>query len=449
MAISNKLETAILFMGDILLFSASLWFMLLIRYGSVPSENLFDQHLLPFSILFIIWVIIFYIAGLYEKHTTVFKRSLSKLIFSTQIVNIVVAVLFFYFIPYFSITPKTNLFIYLVISSLLIFLWRFYGSETFGFKKKIKALAIGTGDEVAELREEVNQNPRYGLVFVSSLDVDELDGVDFEEEILPRIYSENVHLIAVDLKSEKIAPLSSRLYNLIFSKIRFVDINSIYEGVFDRIPLSLVRHNWFLENISVSSKPVYDALKRFMDIFVSFILGFVSLLFYPFVYLSIKMDDGGSIFITQERVGKDNQPIKIHKFRTMTTNDGGNESQVMENKFTKIGPILRRSRIDELPQLWDVLKGDLSLIGPRPELPALAKKYEEEIPYYNIRHLIKPGLSGWAQLYHKNPPRRVADFEKTRGKLSYDLFYIKNRSFVLDLKIALKTLKTFATRSGS
>jgi lipopolysaccharide/colanic/teichoic acid biosynthesis glycosyltransferase len=117
--------------------------------------------------------------------------------------------------------------------------------------------------------------------------------------------------------------------------------------------------------------------------------------------------------------------------------------------ITRVGKFLRTTRIDELPQLWNVFRGDLSLIGPRPELPELVKLYEKEIPYYNIRHLLKPGLSGWAQLYHKNHPHYRPDVSETRVKLSYDLYYIKNRSLLLDLKIALKTIKTLLSRSGA
>jgi lipopolysaccharide/colanic/teichoic acid biosynthesis glycosyltransferase len=104
--------------------------------------------------------------------------------------------------------------------------------------------------------------------------------------------------------------------------------------------------------------------------------------------------------------------------------------------------------MDELPQLWNVLKGDLSIIGPRPEIPSLVRHYEKEIPYYNVRHLIKPGLSGWAQLYHKEPPKFLPQIEETRGKLAFDLYYIKNRSLVLDLKISLKTLKVIFSTNG-
>jgi lipopolysaccharide/colanic/teichoic acid biosynthesis glycosyltransferase len=114
----------------------------------------------------------------------------------------------------------------------------------------------------------------------------------------------------------------------------------------------------------------------------------------------------------------------------------------------KVGAFLRKTRIDELPQLWNVLKGDVSLIGPRPEIPALVKLYESEIQYYNIRHLIKPGLSGWAQLYHDNHPHHGEAVGQTKEKLAYDLFYIKNRSFMLDIKIGLKTINKLLSRSG-
>jgi len=173
---------------------------------------------------------------------------------------------------------------------------------------------------------------------------------------------------------------------------------------------------------------------------LSFLGGIVSLVFYPFVFLAIKISDGGSIFFIQERIGKNNKIIKVNKFRTM--DESGN------NKITKIGGWLRKTRIDELPQLWNVFKGDVSMIGPRPEIPTLVKHYESEISYYNVRHLIKPGLSVWAQLYDTDPPKVNADDEKTRRKLSYDLYYIKNRSFMLDLKIALKTIKALLSRSG-
>jgi lipopolysaccharide/colanic/teichoic acid biosynthesis glycosyltransferase len=149
-------------------------------------------------------------------------------------------------------------------------------------------------------------------------------------------------------------------------------------------------------------------------------------------------------------VGRNNKVINIYKFRSMTSNDQGEYGQGGKTslRVTKLGAILRKSRLDEFPQIWNVLKGDISLIGPRPELPALVKHYGEEVPYYNIRHLIKPGLSGWAQIYHDGHSHHGVDTEETKNKLSYDLYYIKNRSFLLDIKIALRTVKTLASIAG-
>src|SRR6185295_17324447 len=133
------------------------------------------------------------------------------------------------------------------------------------------------------------------------------------------------------------------------------------------------------ENISVSPKFTYDFLKRVMDIWASFILGLISLIFYPFVYLAIKLDDGGNIFISQDRIGQNNLAVRIIKFRTMSLDDGGDGDDDRHEKVTRVGKFLRTTRIDELPQLWNVFWGDVSLIGPRPELPNLVKLYEKEI----------------------------------------------------------------------
>lgn len=439
MSISRKKETIALFVGDLFLLYFSLWLALTLRYLSLPNEELFLNHFYPFTLIIGVWLFVFFVAGLYEKHTLILKSRLPSTVFNAQLVNSFIAVLFFYFIPYFGIAPKTNLFIYLFISFGFVLVWRVYGDALFSVTEKQKGILIGSGAEMKELMTEVNENPRYGLHFVSSIDLDSIASLDFQNEVLTRVYSEDIQLIAVDLKNEKVEPILPHLYNLIFSRVKFIDMYKIYEDIFDRVPLSLVRYNWFMENISTEVRITYDALKRLMDILLALILGVASLIVYPFVYLAIKLEDDGDVFFVQERIGKGNHIVSIYKFRTM---------KVGEPTVTKIGRFLRATRIDELPQLWSVLKGDISMIGPRPEIPSLVKHYESEIPYYNIRHLIKPGLSGWAQLYHSDPPKVVADSDKTRRKLSYDLYYIKNRSLMLDFKIALKTVKALLSRSG-
>jgi len=299
-----------------------------------------------------------------------------------------------------------------------------------------------------ELLEEVNHNPIYNMKFVSSVDLSRADEKGFWDEIVSRIYSENVSVISIDLAHKNVESILSHLYNLIFTKISFIDTHKVYEDIFDRVPISLLKYNWFLENISTTPRGVYDSLKRIMDVLVSIPLIIIPIMAFPFIFIAMRMEGKGPIFIYQNRVGQNNKIVRIMKFRTMLfSEDGEWKGRGLENRITKVGAFLRKTRLDEFPQLWNVLKGDISLIGPRPEFPEAVKHYAEEIPYYNVRHLIKPGLSGWAQIYGEHPHHAV-DVSLTTNKLSYDLYYIKNRSFLLDVKIALRTLKTLVSIAG-
>ncbi|MFC1802061.1 sugar transferase [Patescibacteria group bacterium] len=436
---SSKKESIILFLGDIVAFVFSLWLTLLVRYISLPNSQVFIEHIKPFSFLFIIWIIVFFIAGLYEKRFFMLRRKLFSLIFNTQIINSIIAVIFFYFVPVFGISPKTNLFIYLIFSFTSIIFWRSYLVSSFGLKSKVNALIVSASKEAEDIRNAINSNPWHSFKCVSFLDLNNTESVNLQSKITETIKEKNITVIIADFENEKIQPVLSHFYNLIFNKIRFVDINKIYEDVYNKVSFSNLKYSWFLEYVSAPPRIAYDSFKRIMDLTVATLLGLVSLIFYPFVYIAIKLDDKGSIFFKQNRVGKGGKVFQIIKFRSMDK-DGW--------KVTKVGGFLRKTRIDELPQLWNVLKGELSLIGPRPEKPELVKVYEKDILYYNIRHMTKPGLSGWAQIYHEDHPHHNADKEKTVEKLSYDLYYIKNRSLVLDLKIALKTIKTLLSRSG-
>ena len=445
MTISGKRDAIILFLGDIFFFVLSLWLTLVVRYLAMPSEMLFAGHLVPFFILFTVWIIVFFISGLYGKHTLVLKGRLPSIILNAQVINIVIAALFFFFIPYFGIAPKTNLLIYLIISFFFILFWRIYGQDVLTTRAKQNAILIGSGEEMHELKDEVNHNNKYDIKFDSFIDLSSLTGLDFQEEVLGRIYTENISIMVIDLRDERVEPILPHLYNLLFAKVRFIDLHKVYEDIFERVPLSLLKHNWFLENISLSPKIFYSFFKRLIDEIISlFGLVITFVVFYPLVSLAIKLEDGGSVFYTDERIGQYNKKIKILKFRTMSEKEGENGKK----QVTKVGAFLRKTRIDEFPQFFNVVKGDLSLIGPRPEIPELAKKYEQEISYYNVRHLIKPGLSGWAQIHPERPPKFTVGYEETRTKLAYDLYYIKNRSMLLDFVISLLTIKTIASRSG-
>jgi exopolysaccharide biosynthesis polyprenyl glycosylphosphotransferase len=451
MVTNSKWESSLLFIGDILFFVLALWLTLVIRYLEFPDFLIFYNHLAPFSVLFIVWVATYFIAGLYDKHTVIFKSKLPSLILNAQIANIVLAALFFFLIPVFGITPKTILVIYLITSFVFIVVWRLSVYPLLGVRRRQPAVLIGEGKTVGELEGEINNNSRYGFKFTLTIDLTKnINPNDLQQKVLTHITGKGVPIIVCNVKSDKLEPLLPLLYNISFMNmpVQFVDINAVYEDIFDRVPLLHIHYDWFLENVSVLPHRIYSFFKRFIDIVSSLFLCVMSLVIYPFVTLAIALDDGGPTFLVQERVGQFNQPIHVYKFRTMTGDDKGHDVMKSENTVTRVGRFLRSSRIDELPQLWNVLKGDLSLIGPRPELPALSQYYSEKIPHYNTRYLVQPGLSGWAQIHHDQHPHHGSDVAETRVKLSYDLYYIKNRSPLLDLHIALKTIKTLLSRSG-
>lgn len=424
MPFPGKKASLLLFLGDLVAFAVALWLTLVLRYWSLPIADLFFSHLRAFWLIFIIWSGVFFIFDLYRQQTLVFTKALPAIILRAQILNSIIAIAFFYLSPYVNqlgFTPKTNLLIDLVISFLLVWYWRRYLSLWVYRARPVPIMFVCEGPEVEELKGEIGATPQSNLRVVTSRPA----LIVFNKYEVPSV--------------EQVA----NFYNLLFVGVRFISVQDLYERIFERVPLSLINERWFLEHISHQPTRVYDFLKRLMDLFLAFILGLLSLVFYPLVYVAIKLEDNGPIFFTEQRIGRNNRLIRILKFRSMST-----EVDLAERQVTRVGNWLRRSRIDELPQLWSVFQGEQSLIGPRPERPDYVDLYREQIPYYDARHLIAPGLSGWAQLYHENHPHFRPVLEATREKLSYDLYYIKNRSLWLDLKIGLKTIKALIARTG-
>lgn len=449
----SRRDWLFLVFGDLVVLVVALYVTLVLRYLTLPEPDLFVSHLIPFSFLSIAWILVFIIAGLYEKQTSMMRLQLPDMILRAQMVNVLLAAAFFFLIPYFGITPKTNLVIFLILSSLFLIFWRLVLFPHFGFKKREKAVLLGTGKEIQELYEEVKANNRYAIDFVCVVDVRRGGNPnDVQRDVLKRITKDGVTMVVTDMRDKEVDLILPLLYNLSFvqAKIDIVDMATIYEDVFERIPISLIGPEWFVEHVSTDRYTFYDFLKRLTDILAGAVLGVLSLVFYPFVWVAVMLDDGGPLFVTQERVGQSQRPITIAKFRTMSgaSSDTGNEVLNSKKTITRVGKFLRDFRIDELPQLWSVLTGQQSLIGPRPELPALVQVYTDKIPHYTSRSLVAPGLSGWAQIHHQAHPHHGTDITETKVKLAYDLYYIKHRSFFLDLLIALRTIQIILSRVG-
>lgn len=265
------------------------------------------------------------------------------------------------------------------------------------------------------------------------------------------ITREHITSVVLGVRPESQPELSRHLYNSLFNSIQILDRAEIEEAATGRIPLSYVTESWFLHHLNEGNKTWYESAKRVSDIILAIPFGLITILILPLVAAAIKLSSKGPIFYTQIRVGKNAKPFNIIKFRTMhldAEKDGARftADAKTDPRLFAFGRFMRRARIDELPQIWNVLKGDLSLIGPRPERPEFVGPLIERMPYYALRHLTRPGLTGWAQVMFLTP---TASLEDNLKKLQYDLYYIKHRSFFLDALILLRTVGIVLRRQGT
>jgi|SRR3989344_5653515 len=451
----------ILLLGDSLLLYFSLWLTLLIRYQNKFSGALWQDHLIPFSVIFILWLVTFYISNLYEFNNIRNYQSLLSQLFQSFIFNSLIATAFFYLGQnrLFTIRPQRVLIINVLLALILIYGWRLIFVWLTKINKTTNHLmVIGKNALVAEIYEEITPKPELGFKIKIGISNNLNDGLD---KILPGIKIFNdfknlkeictqykINTIISTIHPRQSPELSKSLFECLPLKISFFDIATFYESITGKIPVNTIEQVWFLENFAEGSKKFYDRLKRVFDFFLASILLIISLPLTPLICLMIKLGSHGPIFFTQIRNGKDSKNFKIIKFRSMVIDaekNGPQWAQINDPRITKIGKFLRKTRLDEIPQLINVLKGEMSLIGPRPERPEFVNELENKIPFYRERLLVKPGLSGWAQI---KGPAYGGSAEESLEKLQYDLYYIKNRSFVLDLSIILKTVGIILSRQG-
>lgn len=273
--------------------------------------------------------------------------------------------------------------------------------------------------------------------------VDTFNENDGLEELSSKYKITNI-ILARDINNSP--ELRKRLFNCLPLGISYTTLPHFYEKITGRVPLEIIGQSWFLENLDLADKKIFEFFKRSFDLILASIMLLVTIPFWPLVLLAIKLSSPGPVFFTQYRMGKNNIPFKMYKFRTMRTENNNYALTVEGDKrITKVGQIMRKTRLDEIPQLINIIKGQMSFIGPRPERPEFIAELKENVPFFDIRTLVKPGISGWDQISGEYHSASVAD---TIKKLQHDLFYIKNRSLYLDATIILKTLKTIIAHQG-
>lgn len=438
---------------DFLILSLSLYFALALRNLEFLPYPEYLKIFKPFLLIILLNLVVFYMYGLYDKITVKIYQELNQRILTGQILSSVLGAIIFYTSPSFSIAPKTILIIYILISSLLIFVWRKNVGIIFKSTAKNKILLVAEGKELFELKDEIEHNKILNVQKIDYIDLAENKDLDLYTKIKSKIEESDFNMLAINMHHSYIKNSISLFYELLLDKVEVVNFADLYEEIFQKIPLENIDAGWFFNNLYIKKSKFYENSKRVLDLILAVPAFIVSLLFYPIVWFGLKIQDQGRLFYISLRIGKNNQPFKVYKFRTMTdlkNKDIDSTSKDESKRITKFGSFLRKTRIDELPQLLNIIKGDLSLIGPRPEVPQLVKEYSNQIPFYGIRHTITPGLSGFAQIYQeqKAVPKFGIATDATKDKLSYDVYYLKHRSLLMDLSLILRTIRNLLGKSG-
>lgn len=426
----------ILLIGDLVLLYSSLWFTLVIGFWGKMDSMLFLEHAIPFSFLYLFWLVIFYVMDLYDLSLPPTSTSFMTRYGVAAMILFATGVLFFYATNLTILSPKTNLVIHVVLFGLFAYLWRLI------FSTKISSLVpwrigfLDLQDQAGELQEIIQSLKHHGYESVVLTSTG--------ENLMSQIQRHHLDVVIVPVTFLSQGGHLQSLYACLETGVTFLDLAQAYELFARKIPLSTVDHAWFIRNVQERNQGLSHRLKRVFDVSVAGCILLLTLPLWILIALSIKME-GGDIFYTQERVGKNRQPFLIKKFRTMRTDaeaSGAQWATKNDGRVTHVGNVLRRSHLDELPQMLNVLKGELSLVGPRPERPVFVETLEREIPHYRVRHFVKPGFTGWAQIKFRYA-RSVTD---SRKKFEYDLYYIKNRSLILDVLILLKTVQLLFKR---
>jgi sugar transferase (PEP-CTERM system associated) len=325
-------------------------------------------------------------------------------------------------------------------------------------KPNSNVLVLGTGRLARELVTEIVRHPELGLQIKGFADDDPaLVGVSIVNPIvlglcseLPRLVTENnVDRIVVEFQDRRgRLPLKELLY-FKTRGIAIEEATTVYERVTGKIALENLKPSWMIFNPGFQVSKRLLLQKRVFSIVLSTALLIVFSPVMLLLMLLIKLDSKGPVFYRQQRVGKDGRLFTLWKFRSMRQDAEAKSGAVWaaqdDPRVTRVGRFMRRTRLDELPQLYNIFVGDMSLVGPRPERPRFVEQLTEAIPYYGLRHSIKPGITGWAQIHYNY----ANSIEQTTEKLQYDLFYIKNMSLLLDTLVIFETIKTVLVKKGS
>ena len=450
----NK-KIVLLMANDIVLAILSIISGLHYRFGRLPDiGNIADIGIMKLIIYVTILMMISFFMEIYKYSRDSSNMYIAARIILSVSISFFILSTFYYSAQYFMWGRGV-----LAISLLFFGIFQFLFHASYrvcgrfkGFTKRI--LILGTGPLAGQMGEIIPfHEGNYvlsGYVNCSNEPIHVPLGsiLESEGELYETVMRENAYKIVVSLSERRgVLPLQE-IMACKLSGIEVVDAPSFYETMTGKLLLENITPSWFIFSEGFRITTLVRLIKRILDMIFSATGILLVLPFVPLIALAIKFDSPGPIFFRQIRVGEREKNFLLYKFRTMRDDAekgiGAVWAQEKDSRVTRMGNFFRKCRIDEIPQLFNVLKGDMSLVGPRPERPEFIEKLKKVIPYYSERHFVKPGVTGWAQVRYPYG----ASVEDALEKLRYDLYYIKNLSISFDLMIILETIKVVLFRRG-
>ncbi len=441
--------------------------ILLVLVSLLSVSDFLDFNYFIFNASNYYWVLVLalYISifgSVFEMYNLQVASNKFQIIKST-ILTSSTTVLVYLLTPYFTPFLPSNrlqiiIFFLTVLFSLLI--WRLFYVAFLASHRFVKnAIIVCDKEQLEELVNDIQKHdPHYRFIGFVNSDGDSSFGFNFApieqikiEELTQFVSKRSIsEIVVATQKTEGITViLYNQLIHLLENGFIIREYTQLYEEITQRIPVQYVSRDFyrFFPFNRSNQNHLYLLFTRILEIVLSLFGLFVGLFFLPFLLLGNAVANRGPLFYVQERVGKNGKLFQIYKYRTMIRNaesNGAVFSKTGDSRITKFGKFLRKTRLDEFPQFLNILKGDMSIIGPRPERPIFVKEIADVMPFYETRHVIKPGLTGWAQVNYPYGDS-IGD---SLVKLQYDLYYIKHRSLFLDINIIVKTISTVVFYRG-
>jgi len=452
------LHNLLFVLGEGMLIYASVLIAAFLRLGSSDTSLLSGEILGKAVLIMAVCQACLYYNDLYNlKVTDTYLELGLRLTKAIGIASILLA-LIYYCIPSLMM-GRGIFFVSLVLLVLLVVPWRY--AYNWVLKNKMfaeRVMIVGYGKLCQEIIHEITSRPDSGYHIAgvvstnSSSPPSPSQGVPVFStdaavcELADRLYAKRI-VVAMDERRGKLP--TKELLRCKTEGIKILEGETLYEELTGKLFVEKLNPSWLIFSDGFNKPRITRFVKRVTGCIIAGVLLLLTLPLIGIIALAIKLDSKGAVFFKQDRCGAEGRVFKVLKFRSMIDNaeasSGPRWATDDDWRVTRVGSMLRKYRLDELPQIWNVLKGEMSFVGPRPERPEFVEKLTEMIPYYSERHTVKPGITGWAQVSY----RYGSSVEDALEKLKYDLFYVKNMSLAMDVMIMLKTVKIVLLRSGA